>query len=380
MELKPTDVPRFSGVMHVYTGNRFGGIETMLVTMARHSLFEGQSYGLMFCGRLYEELTAANVDVVDLGGFRARQPWQAFRVRRRLRAALESRGVHTVVTHMTIPYALAAPVVGDRLLVYFAHEFHRGRHWSERWARLSRRPDAALASSKFTAQSVPAVFPALEPTVVFCTTDLGRPGSPGERESVRQELRTPSGHHVLITTARLTPYKGHEVLIEALGQLRARSDWTAWIAGGPQTRDEARLAERLQARVTALDITERVRFLGERRDVARLLSSADVHCQANVGPEPFGICFVEALWAGLPVVTSALGGALEVVTPELGELVLPGNPTALAEALGKCMDDPEKARSARALGPARAQALCAPEAFAERLAGALVAARKSAPR
>ena len=258
--------------------------------------------------------------MVDLGQFRARAPWQAFRVRRRLRAVLESRGIHTVIAHMAIPYALAAPAVGDRSLVYFAHEFHRGRHWSERWASLSRRPDAVLASSHFTAMSVSAVFPTPDPAVVFCAADLGRPGSPSERERVRQELQTPSEHHVLITTARFAPYKGHEILIEALGQLRSRSDWTAWIAGGPQTPEEALLAERLQARAVALGITDRVRFFGERRDVTRLLSAADVHCQANIGPEPFGICFVEALAAGLPVVTSAIGGALEVVTRGSGRV------------------------------------------------------------
>ena len=47
--------------------------------------------------------------------------------------------------------------------------------------------------------------------------------------------------------------------------------------------------------------------------MTRLLAAADVFCQPNSGPEPFGIVFVEALYAGLPVIATAIGGAQEIV-------------------------------------------------------------------
>ena len=68
-------------------------------------------------------------------------------------------------------------------------------------------------------------------------------------------------------------------------------------------------------------LAERVRFLGERADVPDLLGAADIHCQPNSSPEPFGLAFVEALHAALPVVTSDAGGAREIVTPACGVLV-----------------------------------------------------------
>ena len=67
-----------------------------------------------------------------------------------------------------------------------------------------------------------------------------------------------------------------------------------------------------------------MRFLGERRDVAACMRAADIHCQPNTAPEPFGLAFVEALYAGLPVVTTALGGALEILTDACGVLVPAG--------------------------------------------------------
>jgi glycosyltransferase involved in cell wall biosynthesis len=365
----------FAGVMHVFTASRYGGIESHLATMARHPRFAGQSYALVSRGRLFDELEAAGADVIQIGPYRTRYAWQAFALRRRLRAALAARHVHTVVTHMSIPHALAAPVVGDRTLVYFAHEDHKGRHWSERWARLSRHPDVILADSEFVAGNVRKVFARVKPAVVYCPVELVTTRRPAERDAVRHELATPPDHRVILTTSRFSPYKGHPVLIDALGRLRHRAGWTAWIAGGPQTAEEQRFAAQIRARATALKLDDRVRWLGERSDVGRLLQGADIHCQANVEPEPFGIAFIEALSAGLPVVTSAFGGAVEIVTPELGQLVPPGDPEALADALARCLDDPEKAHAAHAFGPARAQALCAPEAFADRFRQALTDAR-----
>jgi glycosyltransferase involved in cell wall biosynthesis len=368
----------FAGVLHVFTGNRYGGIETMLATMARSPLFHGQTYALVSRGRLFDELGAAKADVLEIGPFRARRPWQARAVRKRLSEILAARSIHTVVTHMSIPHALAAPVVGSRALVYYAHEVHRGRHWSERWARRARRPDLVIAGSAFDATGVPALFPEVssaDVSVVYYATDLGEPGADDERAEVRRELTTPLDHRVIVCAARMTPYKGQDVLIEALGRLRGRPGLTAWIAGGAQTPAEARFEKGLRERASALGLGERVRFLGERNDVPRLLRAADLHCQPNTGPEPFGICFVEALWAGLPVVTSAIGGALEILTPEFGELVPPSKVGALAEALERCMDDAEKARAVRLRGPARAQSFCSPQAFARRMSAALARAR-----
>jgi len=357
----------FAGVMHVFTGNRYGGIERYLATMASHPAFAGQSYALFSRGRLFDELKAAGADVVEVGPYRARYPWQAVALRRRLRAALDARRVHNVVTHMSIPHALAAPVVGDRTLVYFAHEGHVGTHWTERWARLSRRPDVILTNSNFSAQRVGRVFPGVQPAVVYYPVEVDTTERPGERDAIRRELGTRSEQRVILTTARFVPYKGHATLIEALGLLRSRSDWTAWIAGGAQVAEEARFEAQVRARATALGLDDRIRWLGERRDVPRLLRAADLHCQPNLTAEHFGICFVEALFAGLPVVTTAVGGALEILTPELGELVPPGDPTSLADALVRTLSNPGKMLSARKLGPARARELCAPEAFALRV-------------
>ena len=97
-----------------------------------------------------------------------------------------------------------------------------------------------------------------------------------------------------------------------------------------------------------------ITFLGERSDVPRLMAAADIYCQPNTGPEPFGIAFVEALAAGVPVVTTAIGGAVEIVDARCGILVDAPSPVLVAEALQRLIDSPALRASLAAAGPARA--------------------------
>ena len=92
----------------------------------------------------------------------------------------------------------------------------------------------------------------------------------------------------------------------------------------------------------------------------RLLAAADIHCQPNTAPEPFGLAFVEALHAGLPVVTSDLGGAREIVHARCGVLVRAGDVAALGAALQALIDDRRAAAPARGRRPGPRARLCDP--------------------
>ena len=166
-------------------------------------------------------------------------------------------------------------------------------------------------------------------------------------------------------------WKGQAVLLEALGRLRHHTGWTLWMAGGAQRPSEARYLQSLRDAAERLGIADRVRFLGHRTDVPALLNLSDIFCQPNLAPEPFGISLVEAMSAGLPVVTSAAGGALEIVNESCGVLVPAGDAAALAVALERLiLDSAERQRLGRA-GPSRAAELCDPTAQTRRF-GALM--------
>jgi glycosyltransferase involved in cell wall biosynthesis len=203
------------------------------------------------------------------------------------------------------------------------------------------------------------------------------PVADAERRRLRDELGAAPGEAVVVQVSRMEEWTGHRVHLEALGRLAGRPGWRCWMVGGGGRPAERALDEALRRLAGELGIGDRVQWLGERRDVPRLLAAADHFCQPNTAPEPFGLVYVEALYAGLPVVATDLGGAAEIVTPDCGRLVPPGEAEtvvpALAETLGGLLADPELRARLGAAGPVRARALCHPEVLMPRLAGALAA-------
>lgn len=358
-------------VLHCAAGNLYGGVETLLRTLAEcRELSPGLVTEFAVCheGRLSAELREAGAPVHNIGAVRFRRPWTVWRARKRLTRLIQGRRVDVVVGHCCWAHLLSGPSGrrAERPVVYWMHEMIQGAHWVE---RLAARvvPDLVLTCSAVAASTLPRLYPDARPEVVrnavlFPTVDRA-----DARQAVRAELATPADDVVIVSACRLEPWKGHRLLISALARLRAKAGWTAWVAGGVQRPEERTYLEALQTQAREAGIGDRVRFLGHRGDVPRLLSAADVHCQPNLSPEPFGIAFIEALYAALPVVSTRMGGASEIVTDACGVLVPPDDPDALAATLSALIDDPEARARLGAAGPSRALDLCAPGVVIPRL-------------
>ena len=359
-------------VLHVHSGNLFGGVERLLVTLAAHQALAAgvqPEYALCFGGRLAEELRATGVKLHRLPPVRVRWWWTVWRARRALDRVLRVEGGEAVLVHSAWGQALFGPVAKRRgvPLVLWVHAPIVPGAWLERWA--ARCPPAGLLfNSEFTA-SASARYPQTPRAVLYYPVAAPpATAAPAAREATRAQLGVRPEGVVLLMASRLEAWKGHSALIAALALLEKAPDWHCWIAGGPQRPAEHRYLRALQARVATAGLATRVRFLGQRADVPALLVAADIFCQPNTGPEPFGIVFVEALLAGRPVVGTALGGPLEIVDDSCGCLVPPGDCRALAATLERLIHDgPRRAQLGRA-GPARARALCDPARQMARLA------------
>jgi glycosyltransferase involved in cell wall biosynthesis len=359
-------------VLHVYSGNLFGGIEAMLVAIARQpgsSAGLESEFALSFEGRLSEELAAAGACVHRLGEVRVSRPATVRRARRALKVLIASRRFDRVICHASWSHAVfGGPIRRTGVpLVVWAHDVLDGTHWTERWARRTP-PDLAICNSRFTAASVKAIHSGVPVAVVHPPAHVAHtPLTAAERDAVRAELTTPPGAVVVVQASRMEAWKGHTVLIDALARLRDRDDWVCWQIGGAQRPREIEYVESLAARARELQVADRIRFIGQRADVMRLLAAADIHCQPNTNPEPFGVAFVEALAAGLPVVTTAIGGALEIVDESCGALVPPSAVAALSESLERLMDDASLRAKLGARAGARARELSDPAMQLHRL-------------
>jgi glycosyltransferase involved in cell wall biosynthesis len=360
-------------VLHVYAGNLYGGVETFLSTLAREraaSAAAGIEHHFVLCfeGRLSQELAAAGAPVELLGPVRLSRPWTLAAARRNLRSLLARERFDIAVCHSAWPHAAFAPVVRAAVvpLVFWAHGA-AGDHLLDRWAARAA-PDLLVANSAYTLMTYGEWFPGVPREVVRCAV---RPPSVADRASARRAVRRETGTSdddvVIACTSRLEPSKGHAVLLDALARIADVPRWTGWIAGAPQRSGETPYLDRLRSAAAAHGLTGRVKFIGQRADVADVLCAADVYCQPNVSPEAFGIAYVEAMYAGLPVVTSGIGGALEVVSSDCGALLPPNDSEALAAALRGLICDGDLRRELGARGPRRAAELCDPARVLQRM-------------
>ena len=354
-------------VLHLTSGNLFGGIETYLLTLAglRHLCPTMEPhFGVCFPGRLRDELIATGAPVHDFGAVRVSRPWTVLRARSRLKRLLTAPRFDAAITHGTWPHAVFAPAVkraGIRL-INAVHGELSGKHWIDRWAARTR-PDGVIANSRFTASSAERVFP-------VCPTDVVHPPVPAPpefdrkeaRSTIRAECSTDEDAIVILIVSRIEAIKGHAVLFEALAELRNLAGWVCWVVGGAQRPSEVALLAYLKATAQELGLGDRIEFFGPRSDAAQLMKVADIYCQPNTGPEGFGIAFVEALWARLPVITSDFGGGAEIVDRECGILCPSGDSRAVATALRELIENPIRRRTLGDAGPSRAAERCDPSA------------------
>ena len=199
---------------------------------------------------------------------------------------------------------------------------------------------------------------------------VARPGV----DQVAAPARPVPGH--LICVGVLGPHKGQDLLVEALAGLAER-DWHCVLAG-PLDRDPD-YVEQLQARITRLGYGHRIRLTGVLTGAA--LSHAYTTADLLVAPsrsETYGMTVTEALAHGLPVIAAAVGGLPEALGSTAdgtrpGQLVPPGDPAALAAALGDWLGDALRRHRLRAAARQRRSTLRGWEQTTQEIANALTA-------
>ncbi len=151
---------------------------------------------------------------------------------------------------------------------------------------------------------------------------------------------------------RLSEWKGQHVALDALAQLPGV---TLLLVGGALFGEEAYAAD-LRRRANALGVADRVRFLGFRTDVPKLMRLVRIVLHTSIAPEPFGRVIVEGMLARRPVIATHAGGVSEILRDgETGVLAPPGDATALATAVRGLLDDPVRADRLGAAGRAHAE-------------------------
>jgi glycosyltransferase involved in cell wall biosynthesis len=164
-----------------------------------------------------------------------------------------------------------------------------------------------------------------------------------------ETLGLPPGPLVL-SLGQLEAVKGHRFLLDAWPDVRR-----AHPRAGLALAGDGRCRRQLEARARALDLGDSVVFLGFRSPAAPLLAACDLLVQPSI-TEGMPNAVLEAMASGKAVVASRVGGIPELVGPdEAGLLVPPGDCRALAEAIVRLLDDPERRARLGAAGRRRVE-------------------------
>ena len=372
-------------MLHVNAGNLYGGVERILATyVSARSLCPEMvpEFALAFRGRSGDELHALGAQVHYVGPVRASRPLSVWRGRRAFRELLATRRYDAVVCHSAWPQAVYGPEVrrAGFTSVVCVHAVTEGRHWTERWARRSRPQHALCLSHDVANSGASVIYPGVPQTVMYAP--MPSPGpvlAPADRDALRGAAGAGPDDTMILQVGRMDPLKGHSAHIQALGALRNTAGWVCAMVGGAQRPEEEEYQAGLQRMAREVGVGDRVRFLGERRDVAQLMQAADIFCQPNAWSEGLSIVWMEAFQAGLPIVSVAVGTAPEFIGDRAGVLVPPDDVGALSAALARLVEDGATRRAMGDEGRKRVHELCDQATQIRKLHGFLAGLARVSP-
>ncbi|MDQ1696804.1 MAG: hypothetical protein QOJ03_2157 [Frankiaceae bacterium] len=307
--------------------------------------------------------------VLDLA---APSAWLAAEIRRRRPDVVLGNGVKAQLVAAPAAWIAGAPVVWAK---------HDHSYDAQLAVALGRMSDAVVAAVEELGEPVHR-----EDVVVV------PPPRPPREPATRKEARAwfadrgvaLGDEPVVAMATRLVPYKGVDDAIAALAR-PAAAQWRLAVLGADDASSPGE-QRRLQRLASTLGVGERVHWLGSVPQAGHLLAAFDALAvlTKSVGPrdpgkEGFGTSAFEAMLAGIPVVGVDGGAVTRRLDGRAGIAVPPGDPDAVADALGR-LNDP----AVRAGAGAAARELVADHpgeaAVADRLAAVLaaVAARPGA--
>ncbi|WP_248304592.1 glycosyltransferase family 4 protein [Breoghania sp. L-A4] len=340
-----------------------GGVERTAVDVARACVSHGwRALVASQGGRLVAELEQAGGEHVTLP-LASKNPLTILANARALVNLIRSRNVSLVHARSRAPAwsaLIAARVTGVPFVTTYHGAYNQKSALKGLYNSVMARADTVIANSHFTKRLIAERHACAGDRVTVIhrgsdVTGFARAAISDDRLDALRAAWGLGGHErVILQMARITPWKGQPVTIDAFARLdpAAHGDCVLILAGDAQGRGG--YLDALRARIESHGLGERVRLTGHCADVPAAMALACVVAVSSVEPEAFGRAAVEAQLAGAPVVVSDLGAVPETVLapPQVtaeqrtGWRVPPGDPGALAAALDEALSLDESARKA----------------------------------
>lgn len=187
---------------------------------------------------------------------------------------------------------------------------------------------AAYVSRKLKLHKLEILYPAVDP-------DVYKPIPASNR--LRDKYKISSSNLVIGMIGKLEPIRGHRFFIEAAKLISIKFPDVRFLIAGIEGSVKL---EHLKVLTDKLRISERFIFIDRVEDIRKIYSLCDIGVIAILGYEPISRILIEFMAMGIPVVSTNLNQANDILT-DIGILIPPGDPVALADALGKLIENPD---------------------------------------
>lgn len=176
----------------------------------------------------------------------------------------------------------------------------------------------------------------------------------------REDYGLKTEDFVLVFSGRVIPEKGIREVILAMNELKENKEIKLMIVGGSFYGNEGRISPFIKELIKlSWDVRNQIVFTGFRpyEEIPALLSIADVAVLPSIWDEPFGLTHVEAMAAGLPIITTNNGGIPETVTPDCAVMLDIDEmlPQHIAEAVIDLKEHSEKRKTMQKMGRERSE-------------------------
>ncbi len=237
------------------------------------------------------------------------------------------------------PAAIAAHMSGARV-IFVRHQIDRLKR-STCWL-VNRYVDRIVAVSGAVKDDLVASGVSGERIeVIYNSVSMERFNpSAIDREEVRRELGIDGGSILVGTAGKLNSGKGVFELLRSVHHLVKRypAIRLVFVGDGPE-RDN------LEKEAHRLSMSEKVIFVGARKDMERMYAAMDIFVLPSTCREAFGMVLIEAMAMEKPVIGTSVGGVQDIITHDTnGIVVSPGDQGAMSEAIGRYIENSEFSR------------------------------------
>ncbi len=320
-------------VLQVLPSLDVGGVETGTIDLARYLMSHGhKAIVISSGGRLVKELNSVGARhyILPVG---KKSLINGIIMVRAISEIIRREDIDIVHARSRIPALAAyfAAKLTNRVFITTAHGYYKKHFLSEvmGWGRY------VIVASNIMAKHMVSDF-----------------GVPHERirliprgvDLARFKFRNPATHYSKEFTigmiSRITPLKGHTDFIKAVAILNRQIPQLKVIIAGEAPKEKYR--EELELLVRRLGLTRTIQFLGAKEDVPAVMNQLDVIVSATVTPEAFGRVIIEAQATGVPVVSTTVGGVVDIIEDgKTGLLCRPMDPRDMADKIIRLYKDAE---------------------------------------